>query len=165
MNELLRLVEALRTEVAALRAENTVLRSKNAELEAKVAELQLELARRNKGFRPKANTSTRKPSTDDRRKAARRTHPGSTRPEPPVDENTVHHHEVTADTCPALPRFASSTRASSSNSMSKTHPCRASKFTAVADTFIRARVVTSSTRPSRTKSHRRPRIGPNAMSF
>jgi transposase len=104
MDELLRLVDSLRAEVAALRAENAVLRASAAaeiaELKAHVAELNLELARRKKGFRPKANTSTRAKSPSDRRKAPLRAHPGSTRPEPVVDENTVHHHEVTAELCP-----------------------------------------------------------------
>ena len=93
-------VVALRTENAALRAENAALRTENAELKSQVAELQLELTRRKKGFRPKANTSTRTKSTKDRRKADERNHPGTTRPEPPLDESTVQQHEVTADVCP-----------------------------------------------------------------
>ncbi len=101
MDELLRLVESLRAEVAALRAENEALRTENAELKAQVAELQLELTRRKTGFRPKSNTSTRRQSTQDRRAASERRHPGSTRPVPPIDESTVQHHEVTANACPA----------------------------------------------------------------
>ena len=107
MEELLRQVETLlrevaelRAEVAALRAENLTLRTENTELKSQVAELQLELVRRKKGFRPKANTSTRTKSTKDRRKVGERKHPGSTRPEPPIDESTVQRHEVTAEVCP-----------------------------------------------------------------
>ena len=107
MEELQRQVEALLKEVAELRAEgvtlradNVTLRGENAELKAQVAELQLELVRRKKGFRPKANTSTRTKSTKDRRKADERKHSGTTRPEPPIDESTVRHHEVTAGVCP-----------------------------------------------------------------
>ena len=100
MEELPRQVETLLKEVAELRAENAALRTENAELKAQVAELQLELVRRQKGFRPKANTSTRQKSTKDRRKADERKHPGTTRPEPPIDESTVQQHEVTADVCP-----------------------------------------------------------------
>jgi Zn-finger nucleic acid-binding protein/regulator of replication initiation timing len=114
MEELQRQVETLLKEVAELRAEvvtlcadnaelraeDTALRTENAEWKAQVAELQLELVRRKKGFRPKANTSTRTKSTQDRRKADERKHPGTTRPEPPIDEGTVQQHEVTADVCP-----------------------------------------------------------------
>lgn len=91
---------ALRAENVALRKENTELRARVAELESENAELRLELLRRKKGFRPKANTSTRAKSTKDRRKVGERKHAGTTRPEPPVDESTVQHHEVTAGVCP-----------------------------------------------------------------
>ena len=97
---LLKEVAELRAEVLTLRAENVALRTENTELKSQVAELQLELVRRKKGFRPKANTSTRTKSTKDRRKADERKHPGTTRPEPPIDENTVQRHEVTAEVCP-----------------------------------------------------------------
>ncbi len=104
---LLKEVAELRAEVVAFRADNVRLRSEgetlraeNAELKSQVAELQLELTRRKKGFRPKANTSTRTKSTKDRRKAGERKHPGTTRPEPPLDESTIQQHEVTADVCP-----------------------------------------------------------------
>ena len=107
MEELRRQVETLLKEVAELRAENVTLRAENAklraenaELKSQVAELQLELVRRKKGFRPKANTSTRTKSTQDRRKVGERKHPGTTRPEPPLDESTVQSHEVTAGVCP-----------------------------------------------------------------
>ena len=103
MEELQRQIETLLAEVAALRAENSevaALRSENAELKSQVAELQWELVRRKKGFRPKANTSTRQKSTKDRRKADERKHPGTTRPEPPINEQTVQHHDVTAEVCP-----------------------------------------------------------------
>ncbi len=94
---LLKEVAELRAEVLTLRADNVKLRAENAELKSQVAELQLELARRKKGVRPKANTSTRTKSTQDRRKVDERKHPGSTRPAPPIDEGTVQQHEVTAD--------------------------------------------------------------------
>lgn len=104
---LLKELAELRAEVVTLRADNVTLRAENAELKAQVAELQsanaelqLELVQRKKGFRPKANTSTRVKSTKDRRKVGERKHPGTTRPEPPVDESTVQHQEVTADVCP-----------------------------------------------------------------
>ena len=103
MEELRRQIDTLLAEVAALKAELSevaALRTENAELKSQVAELQLELVRRKKGFRPKANTSTRTKSTKDRRKADERKHPGSTRPEPPIDESTVQQHDVTADVCP-----------------------------------------------------------------
>lgn len=70
MGELRRQVETRLAEVAALRSEN-------AELKAHVAELQWELVRRKKGFCPKANTSTRTKSTQDRRKADERKHPAA----------------------------------------------------------------------------------------
>ncbi len=60
----------------------------------------MELVQRKKGFRPQANTSTRTKSTQDRRKADERKHPGTTRPAPPLDEGTVQPQEVTADVCP-----------------------------------------------------------------
>ena len=100
MEELLRLIEELRGEVSALRAENAALKVRVAELESENAELRLELQRRKKGFRPSANTSTRAKSTTDRRAAGERKHPGTTRPEPPIDESTVVPHEVVADECP-----------------------------------------------------------------
>ena len=100
MEEWLRLIEELRGEVAQLRAENAALKVRVAELESENAELRLELQRRKKGFRPKANASTRAKSTQDRRAAGERKHPGTTRPEPPIDESTVVHHEVVADVCP-----------------------------------------------------------------
>ena len=103
MEELHRQIDSLLAEVAALRAENAevaALRTENAELKSQVAELQLELVRRKKGFRPKANTSTRTKSTKDRRKADERKHPGTTRPEPPINEQTVQQHDVTAEVCP-----------------------------------------------------------------
>lgn len=93
MDDLLRQVELLLREVAALRAEN-------AELKAQVAELQLELIRRKKGFRPKSNATPRPPSSPDRRARGERMHPGSTRPDPPLDENTLQHHDVIAAACP-----------------------------------------------------------------
>ena len=67
--------ERRRAEGVTLRADNVTLRTDNTELKAQVAELQLELLRRKKGFRPKANTSTRTKSTKDRRKADERKHP------------------------------------------------------------------------------------------
>ena len=97
---LLKEVAELRAEVVVLRADNVKLRAENAELKSQVAELQLELVQRKKGFRPKANTSTRTKSTKDQRKSGERKHPGTTRPEPPIDESTVQQHEVTADVCP-----------------------------------------------------------------
>ena len=97
---LLKEVAELRAEVVTLRAENVKLQTENTELKSQVAELQLELVRRKKGFRPKSNTSTRTKSTKDRRKVDERKHPGTTRPEPPIDESTVQPHEVTADVCP-----------------------------------------------------------------
>ena len=107
MEELQRLVETLMAEVAGLKAQVASLETqlvkrdeRLAERDSEIAELRLELVRRQKGFRPKANTSTRQKSTKDRRKADQRQHPGTTRPEPPIDENTVVHHEVTATTCP-----------------------------------------------------------------
>ena len=93
-------VVVLRAENVKLRTENAALRTENAELKSQVAELQLELVQRKKGFRPKANTSTRTKSTKDRRKSGERKHPGTTRPEPPIDESTIQQHEVTADVCP-----------------------------------------------------------------
>lgn len=93
MEELQRLVEAMRAELDQLRAEN-------GGLKAQVAELQLELLRRKKGFRPRPKTSTRQKSTKARRQADERKHPGTTRPEPPIDEDTVPNHEVTTDVCP-----------------------------------------------------------------
>jgi transposase len=101
MEELQRQLEAMRAELQQLRAENAALKAENAELKSQLAELQLELVRRKKGFRPKPNTSTRQKSTKDRRAADERQHPGTTRPEPPIDENTVLNHDVTADVCPA----------------------------------------------------------------
>lgn len=122
MEELLRQLDAMRAELDQLRAENAKLRAlcfplqvqltqtlaensalkaENAELKAQVAELQLELTRRKKGFRPQPNTSTRQKSITDKRGAGQRQHPGATRPEPPIDENTVLNHDVTAEFCPA----------------------------------------------------------------
>ena len=140
MEEWLRLIEELRGEVAQLRAENAALKVRVAELESENAELRLELQRRKKGFRPQANASTRAKSTQDRRAVGERKHPGTTRPEPPIDESTVVHHEVVADVCPEC-RGSLIKTGEFIDKTSRIFPSRRSKCIVIGGMCISVRVV------------------------
>jgi transposase len=84
--------------LAALERLVAELRQTLAERDARIAELEEELRRRDKNYRPKANTPPRKKPVDRRRKGQRR-HGGFFRAVPLPTEVT-HEHDVYAESCP-----------------------------------------------------------------
>lgn len=99
MDDSARRIEELLTRVGALEARLAQRDARIVELESQVAELTVELQRRKKGFRPKANTSTRQKSKKDRRRKGERKHPGFVRPPAEAGPDTIHH-DVRFDACP-----------------------------------------------------------------
>lgn len=90
--------EALQERIAALETVVAELRRQLAERDARIAELEEELRRRDKNYRPKANTPPKKKAVDHRAKEHRK-HGGFFRAAPPPADVT-HEHEVYAQHCP-----------------------------------------------------------------
>lgn len=99
MDDSARRIDELLARVAALEAQLAQREARIVELDSQVAELTVELQRRKKGFRPKANTTTRRKSMKDRRRKGDRKHPGFVRPPAEAGPDTIPH-DVRFDACP-----------------------------------------------------------------
>jgi Zn-finger nucleic acid-binding protein len=113
-DELLRLIESLKKQLAEREAQlaerdaqlaerDAQLAERDAQLaklEARVEKLEEELRRRGKNYQPKGNSQGKnKGKGPDRRRKGQRKHPGSTRPKPKDTADAIEH-DVELDHCP-----------------------------------------------------------------